>query len=267
MQLHWAAQTKFPCLKRLFGADRCAALPTAAGGECGPSGAAHPSDSCGGDLYQDVCRLRMPAGNCFRGSREVRPILVLRTAATHSIVAPHCGALREMQRSLCHVNLRSPIKKRCTCRPTSRPCRSLDVFFLIEEEFGMDPGDRIKKTGLRTGPCAEPIFITPSWFSAPPGHALTMGSLPDNWRIELLYRAVDIERHPGLKRAFSSRGRDVRDIHGVEELLDHGLHDLGHLLRAISSKLLCIRDSRTGTSRHSHLRLETLCASGPILCC
>ena len=44
-----------------------------------------------------------------------------------------------------------------------------------------------------------------------------MGSLPDNWRIELLYRAGDIEGHPGPKRAFSSRGRDVRDIHGVEE--------------------------------------------------
>ena len=124
MQLHWAAQAEFPCLKRLFGANRCAVLPTAAGGECGPSGAAHPSDSCGGDLYQDVCRLHMPAGNCLRGSRGVHPILVLRTTATYSIVPPHHGALREMQRSLCHVNSRSLIKKRCACPPTSRPCRS-----------------------------------------------------------------------------------------------------------------------------------------------
>ena len=31
----------------------------------------------------------------------------------------------------------------------------------------------------------------------------------DNWRNELLYRAGDIERDPGLKRAPSSRGRDV----------------------------------------------------------
>ena len=30
-------------------------------------------------------------------------------------------------------------------------------------------------------PCANPVFIAPSWFSAPPRLALPMGSLPDNW--------------------------------------------------------------------------------------
>ena len=44
-------------------------------------------------------------------------------------------------------------------------------------------------------PCDDPIFIAPSWFSAPPGLTLPMGSLPDNWRNELLYRAGGIERH------------------------------------------------------------------------
>ena len=45
-------------------------------------------------FFQDFRRLRVPAGNCFRGSRRVHPILVLRTAALHSIVAPHCGVAR-----------------------------------------------------------------------------------------------------------------------------------------------------------------------------
>ena len=42
-------------------------------------------------------------------------------------------------------------------------------------------------------PCHDPIFITPSWFSAPPGLALPIRSRPDYWRNELLYRAGDIE--------------------------------------------------------------------------
>ena len=100
-------------------------------------------------------------------------------------------------------------------------------------------------------PCHDPIFITPSWFSAPRGLALPTGSRPDYWRNELLYRGDDIERHPGPKRALPLRGRDVlvpdvlpttaqrhdlagsefekylrvRDSHG----LDHGLNELGHV--------------------------------------
>ena len=58
-------------------------------------------------------------------------------------------------------------------------------------------------------PCHNPIFISPSWSSAPLGLALPMGSRSDFWRNELLYRAVDIERHPGPKRALPSRGRGV----------------------------------------------------------
>ena len=36
-----------------------------------------------------------------------------------------------------------------------------------------------------------------------------MGSRPEYWRNELLYRADDIERHPGPKRARPLRGRNV----------------------------------------------------------
>ena len=57
--------------------------------------------------------------------------------------------------------------------------------------------------------CEGPIFTAPSWFSAPPGLTLLMGSRPDCWRDELLYRAGDIERHPGPKRTLPLRGRDV----------------------------------------------------------
>ena len=39
-------------------------------------------------------------------------------------------------------------------------------------------------------PCHDPIFISPSWSSAPPGLTLPMGPRPDYWRNELLYRAA-----------------------------------------------------------------------------
>ena len=48
-------------------------------------------------------------------------------------------------------------------------------------------------------PCHDSIFITPSWFSEPPGLALPVGAGPDCWRNELLYRGGDIERHHGPK--------------------------------------------------------------------
>ena len=57
--------------------------------------------------------------------------------------------------------------------------------------------------------CHDPIFIDPHWFSAPPGLALPMGSRPDYWRKELLYRGGDIERNTGPRRALPPRGRDV----------------------------------------------------------
>ena len=58
-------------------------------------------------------------------------------------------------------------------------------------------------------PCYDPMLISPSWFSAPPGLTLPVGSRPDYWRNGLLYRAGDVERHPGQKRAILFRGRDV----------------------------------------------------------
>ena len=65
---------------------------------------------------------------------------------------------------------------------------------------------RIRETELRT---TIPSSLLRVWFSAPPGLALPLGSLPDNWRNELLNRAGDIERHQEPKRASSSRGREV----------------------------------------------------------
>ena len=113
-----------------------------------------------------------------------------------------------------------------------------------------------------------------------------MGSRPDCWRNELLYRAGDIERHPCPKRALLLRGRDVlvqdvllttaqrydvafaefdkylrvRDIHGFEELVNQGLNEVGHL--CIQYVLTCFA---SGT--HSHFGLEALRASGEVLWC
>ena len=42
-------------------------------------------------------------------------------------------------------------------------------------------------------PSYDPIFISPSWFSALPGLTLPIGSRPDYLRNELLYRAGDME--------------------------------------------------------------------------
>ena len=66
-----------------------------------------------------------------------------------------------------------------------------------------------QRDGASDWPCADPIFTTPSWFSASPSLALPTGSLPDNWRNELLHRAGDTKRHPGPKSVLSLRGRDV----------------------------------------------------------
>ena len=59
--------------------------------------------------------------------------------------------------------------------------------------------------GLATIPPSSP----PSWFSALPGLSLPMGSLPDNWRNDLLCRAGDVERHPGPKYTLPSQGPHV----------------------------------------------------------
>ena len=52
-----------------------------------------------------------------------------------------------------------------------------------------------------------------------------------------------------------------------QRLLLEKIAGIGPLLRALSSKLLCIRNPRTGTIRHSHLQLGTLRASCVILWC
>ena len=128
----------------------------------------------------------------------------------------------------------------------------------------------------------NPIFIAPSWFSAPPGLALPMVTRPDYWRNELLFRACDIERHPGPKRTLPLRGRDVLvqdvlpttaqryDVAVVEFEnrceLETSMGSKSSSI-TVSTNLFCVRDPRTGTSRHSHFGLETLRASGEILWC
>ena len=57
--------------------------------------------------------------------------------------------------------------------------------------------------------CKDPIFISSSWFSAPPWLTLPVGSRPDCWRNDVLCRAGDIEKQAGPKRALPSRGRGV----------------------------------------------------------
>ena len=50
--------------------------------------------------------------------------------------------------------------------------------------------------------CHDAIFITPGWFTSPPGLALPTVSQPDNWRDELLSRAGDIEDIPDQNSHF-----------------------------------------------------------------
>ena len=70
-------------------------------------------------------------------------------------------------------------------------------------------GGTRRQTDLRivprtSKPCDDPIFIAPSWFSAPPGLTLPTGAGPIYRRNELLCRIGDIERNLGPKR-----GRNV----------------------------------------------------------
>ena len=88
-----------------------------------------------------------------------------------------------------------------------------------------------------------------------------MGSRPDHRRNELLYRAGDIERHRGPERALPSRGRDilvqdgmpttaqrwdaavseferclrVRDMHGIQELVNLGRGCIQHIRTCFAS--------------------------------
>ena len=103
-------------------------------------------------------------------------------------------------------------------------------------------------------PCHDPIFITSSWFTAPPGLTLTMGSQPNYWRNELLYRG-DIERHPWLNRV------RVKDIHGAEEFVSHGFSDVRNadLWPPLAVQWLC---SYCVSTAHLSVRLEEHFTSG-----
>ena len=152
-----------------------------------------------------------------------------------------------------------------------------------------------QKKGLRDyshtscWPCDGSISIAPSWFSAPPG--LTLWDR-DQTAVEneLLYRADDIERLP--ERALPLRGRDflVRDVLlttaqrydvAVSEFENfcESETSMGSKSSSITVSTDCVisafhifgpalcQEPRTGTSRHSHFRRETLCASCAILWC
>ena len=46
----------------------------------------------------------------------------------------------------------------------------------------------------------DPVFVAPSWFSAPLGLTLPMGSRPEYWRNKLSHQWGDIEKHPGPQK-------------------------------------------------------------------
>ena len=50
------------------------------------------------EFYQDFCRPRKPAGNCFRGCRGVHPVLARGTAATH---IPRHRLAQSHQKAMC----------------------------------------------------------------------------------------------------------------------------------------------------------------------
>ena len=104
--------------------------------------------------------------------------------------------------------------------------------------------------------------------------SLPTGSRPDHWRLELLF-----ERHPGPKRALPPRRRDVlvqdvlltsaqrydvavsvcenmcesRDMHGLEELVNHGLNELVLIASNIFESVL-----RQGVSDQDKRALSSL---------
>ena len=63
-RLQWAA---FPCDLRLFELNRCAILLAAVGTGGGPSGAAHPSDSCGMNFIKIFADLESQLGIVSKG--------------------------------------------------------------------------------------------------------------------------------------------------------------------------------------------------------
>ena len=108
--LQWTAQTDFLCVVRLFELN-CCAIPIALFGARQRSvRSCTPFRFLWGEFYQDFCRPRKPAGNCFLGSRRVHPVLDRRTAATHSSVGPLYG-----------IDSRSLITRPCARAPTFRP--------------------------------------------------------------------------------------------------------------------------------------------------
>ena len=153
-----------------------------------------------------------------------------------------------------------PVVKMKRRKPTSeqdslRLQMSGDCLLKTLRTVGATKEWRLKNMGLRTAPTRHAGPAPSASSSLRVGSVRRLGSPCLPWRNELLYRAGGIERHLGPKRALPLRGRDVlaqdvlpttaqrynlavsefekylriRDIHWLEELLDHGLRELGHL--------------------------------------
>ena len=130
--------------------------------------------------------------------------------------------------------------------------------------------------------CAEPIFITPSWFSAPWARHCLSGSHA-SWRTrnivqvtskDLLDRNARFLREdetswcrtlcPRTAQRYDGTVAEFENIcesetsTGSKSSSITVCHRSGSSLHPISSHLLCVRNPRTGTSRHSHFWPEAL---------
>ena len=70
--------------------------------------------------------------------------------------------------------------------PSNRPLPSHENVKNDRRNVKTDEGADWSRTSCWL--CHDPIFFTPSWFSAPPGLTLPVGLRPDYWRNEPLYR-------------------------------------------------------------------------------
>ena len=83
----------------------------------------------------------------------------------------------------------------------------------VKKKIGRTRGQTRRLIGPTScWPCYVPMFISPTWFSAPPRFLPAMGSRPGHWRNDLLYRGGDIERTQ-TRTSFARTGRLLRDIH------------------------------------------------------
>ena len=138
--LQWPALTEFPGVVGLFELN-CTAVPLPAVQRgCGPSGAAHHSDSCGCEFYQDSADLKKSQleivsevpGEFIEFSPDERPLHTpsrIRSTSPSRSVSSICDALAPQLLQLAGV-----LSMSITVLGLLRSARSL------EEEFGVNPG-------------------------------------------------------------------------------------------------------------------------------